>query len=137
MHLPPSWWHLQQFAANSHGCLAHLPASFIVARPADVWRPRTAILPAFVRDRLDQAGRKQTGGHLGGAAGWALLCQACLVGALLMTAPLPRTACTLGQTGDMLQGGLPLFALGIRHGHYSFIAGHCGYTLSARAPAPG
>ncbi len=71
-------------------------------------------LPAFVRDRLDQAGRKQTGGHLGGAAALGLL-SGLLVGPC-MTAPLAGALLYIGQTGDMLQGGLALFALGIGMG---------------------
>lgn len=71
-------------------------------------------LPAFVRDRLDQAGRKQTGGHLGGAAMLGLL-SGLLVGPC-MTAPLAGALLYIGQTGDMLQGGLALFALGIGMG---------------------
>ena len=71
-------------------------------------------LPAFVRDRLDQAGRKQTGGHLGGAAMLVML-SGLLVGPC-MTAPLAGALLYIGQTGDMLQGGLALFALGVGMG---------------------
>ena len=71
-------------------------------------------LPAFVRDRLDQAGRKQTGGHLGGAAMLGML-SGLLVGPC-MTAPLAGALLYIGQTGDMLQGGLALFALGVGMG---------------------
>ncbi|WP_022963443.1 protein-disulfide reductase DsbD [Halopseudomonas pelagia] len=71
-------------------------------------------LPAFVRDRLDQAGRKQTGGHLGGAAMLGVL-SGLLVGPC-MTAPLAGALLYIGQTGDMLQGGLALFALGVGMG---------------------
>ncbi|PCC99937.1 protein-disulfide reductase DsbD [Halopseudomonas pelagia] len=71
-------------------------------------------LPAFVRDKLDQAGRKQTGGHLGGAAMLGLF-SGLLVGPC-MTAPLAGALLYISQTGDILQGGLALFALGIGMG---------------------
>ena len=71
-------------------------------------------LPAFARDRLDQAGRKQTGGHLGGAAMLGIL-SGLLVGPC-MTAPLAGALLYIAQTGDMLQGGLALFALGVGMG---------------------
>lgn len=71
-------------------------------------------LPAFVRDRLDHAGQKQAGGHLGGAAMLGLL-SGLLVGPC-MTAPLAGALLYIGQTGDMVQGGLALFALGVGMG---------------------
>ncbi len=71
-------------------------------------------LPAFVRDKLDQAGRKQTGGHLGGAVMLGLL-SGLLVGPC-MTAPLAGALLYISQTGDILEGGLALFALGIGMG---------------------
>lgn len=71
-------------------------------------------LPAFVRDRLDRAGRRHTGGHLGGAAVLGVF-SGLLVGPC-MTAPLAGALLYIGQTGDLLQGGLALFALGVGMG---------------------
>lgn len=71
-------------------------------------------LPAFVRDRLDQAGRKQTGGHLGGAAMLGVL-SGLLVGPC-MTAPLAGALLYISQTGNMVHGGLALFSLGVGMG---------------------
>ena len=71
-------------------------------------------LPAFLRDRLDQAGRQQTGGHLAGAAMLGLL-SGLLVGPC-MTAPLAGALLYIAQSGDVIQGGLALFALGLGMG---------------------
>jgi thiol:disulfide interchange protein DsbD len=70
-------------------------------------------LPAFVRDRLAQAGPRR-GGSLGGAAGMGVL-SALLVGPC-MTAPLAGTLLYIAQTGNLLQGGLLLLALGLGMG---------------------
>ena len=71
-------------------------------------------LPAGIRDRLDRAGRGTQGGNLYGAA---LL--GALSGLLLgpcMTAPLAGALLYIAQSGDMVQGGLVLFALGVGMG---------------------
>lgn len=71
-------------------------------------------LPVFLRDRLERAGRRHRGGHLGGAAMLGVF-SGLLVGPC-MTAPLAGALLYIGQTGDLLQGGLALFALGVGMG---------------------
>ncbi|NIF18296.1 protein-disulfide reductase DsbD [Pantoea sp. Cy-639] len=71
-------------------------------------------LPATLRDRLDRAGRGTRGGNLYGAA---LL--GALSGLLLgpcMTAPLAGALLYIAQSGDVLQGALVLFSLGLGMG---------------------
>ncbi len=71
-------------------------------------------LPAAVRDRLDRAGQGTRGGNLYGAA---LL--GALSGLLLgpcMTAPLAGALLYIAQSGDVLQGALVLFSLGLGMG---------------------
>ena len=71
-------------------------------------------LPAALRDRLDRAGQGTQGGSLVGAA---------LLGALsgllmgpCMTAPLAGALLYIAQSGDVLQGALVLFTLGLGMG---------------------
>ncbi|BBH45205.1 protein-disulfide reductase DsbD [Pseudomonas sp. KU43P] len=71
-------------------------------------------LPAALRDRLDRAGQGTQGGNLFGAA---------LLGALsgllmgpCMTAPLAGALLYIAQSGDVLQGALVLFTLGLGMG---------------------
>ena len=71
-------------------------------------------LPAWLRNRLDGAGRQQRGGTLAGAAALGLL-SALLVGPC-MTAPLAGALLYIGQSGSALTGGLALFALGLGMG---------------------
>ncbi|MGE8467897.1 MAG: protein-disulfide reductase DsbD [Pseudomonas putida] len=71
-------------------------------------------LPAALRDRLDRAGQGTRGGNLYGAA---LL--GALSGLLLgpcMTAPLAGALLYIAQSGDVLQGALVLFSLGMGMG---------------------
>ncbi|WP_060508366.1 protein-disulfide reductase DsbD [Pseudomonas sp. NBRC 111124] len=71
-------------------------------------------LPAALRDRLDRAGQGARGGNLYGAA---LL--GALSGLLLgpcMTAPLAGALLFIAQSGDVLQGALVLFSLGLGMG---------------------
>ena len=71
-------------------------------------------LPAALRDRLDRAGQGTRGGNLFGAA---LL--GALSGLLLgpcMTAPLAGALLYIAQSGDVLQGALVLFSLGLGMG---------------------
>jgi len=71
-------------------------------------------LPAGLRDRLDRAGQGTRGGNLYGAA---LL--GALSGLLLgpcMTAPLAGALLFIAQSGDVLQGALVLFSLGLGMG---------------------
>ncbi|KAA0944449.1 MULTISPECIES: protein-disulfide reductase DsbD [unclassified Pseudomonas] len=68
-------------------------------------------LPAFLRDRLDNASRKQNGGSLIGAGVLGAL-SGLLVGPC-MTAPLAGALLYIAQSGNALHGGLILFAMGI------------------------
>ncbi|MDH1632119.1 protein-disulfide reductase DsbD [Pseudomonas mosselii] len=71
-------------------------------------------LPSALRDRLDRAGQGTRGGNLYGAA---LL--GALSGLLLgpcMTAPLAGALLFIAQSGDVLQGALVLFSLGLGMG---------------------
>ena len=68
-------------------------------------------LPAFLRDRLDNATRKQSGGSLVGAGVLGAL-SGLLVGPC-MTAPLAGALLYIAQSGNALHGGLILFAMGI------------------------
>ncbi|WP_313201865.1 protein-disulfide reductase DsbD [Pseudomonas sp.] len=71
-------------------------------------------LPAALRDRLDRAGQGTRGGNLYGAA---LL--GALSGLLLgpcMTAPLAGALLFIAQSGNVLQGALVLFSLGLGMG---------------------
>ncbi|CAM2990490.1 Thiol:disulfide interchange protein DsbD [Pseudomonas gessardii] len=68
-------------------------------------------LPAFLRDRLDNATRQQRGGSLVGAGVLGAL-SGLLVGPC-MTAPLAGALLYIAQSGNALHGGLILFAMGI------------------------
>ncbi|AYK22645.1 MULTISPECIES: protein-disulfide reductase DsbD [Pseudomonadaceae] len=68
-------------------------------------------LPAGLRDRLEQAGRQRRGGSLAGASALGVL-SGLLVGPC-MTAPLAAALLYIAQSGDALNGGLVLFALGL------------------------
>jgi thiol:disulfide interchange protein DsbD len=68
-------------------------------------------LPAFVRDRLENAGRQRQGGSLVGAAILGAL-SGLLVGPC-MTAPLAGALLYIAQSGNALQGALVLFSLGL------------------------
>ncbi|AKS08860.1 protein-disulfide reductase DsbD [Pseudomonas trivialis] len=68
-------------------------------------------MPAFLRDRLDNLSRKQSGGSLMGAGVLGAL-SGLLVGPC-MTAPLAGLLLYIAQTGDVVFGGLALFTLGI------------------------
>src|SRR5690606_8629638 len=68
-------------------------------------------LPVGLRDRLEQAGRKRRGGSLAGAGALGVL-SGLLVGPC-MTAPLAAALLYIAQSGDAVNGGLVLFALGL------------------------
>jgi len=68
-------------------------------------------LPAGLRDRLEQVGRKRRGGSLAGASALGVL-SGLLVGPC-MTAPLAAALLYIAQSGDAVNGGLVLFALGL------------------------
>ncbi|WP_199406791.1 protein-disulfide reductase DsbD [Chromobacterium sp. ATCC 53434] len=89
-------------------------------------------LPAFLRDRLNQAGRRQQGGTLGGAAGMGVL-SALLVGPC-MTAPLAGALLYISESGDVLKGSLALLAMGLGMGVPLLAVGALGARL---LPRPG
>ena len=68
-------------------------------------------LPAFLRDRLDNASRQQNGGSLVGAGVLGAL-SGLLVGPC-MTAPLAGALLYIAQSGNAVQGGLVLFVMGL------------------------
>lgn len=68
-------------------------------------------LPSAIRNRLEQAGNRQQGGSIPGAAVLGLL-SGLLIGPC-MTAPLAGALLYISQSGDLVQGGLVLFALGL------------------------
>lgn len=89
-------------------------------------------LPAALRNRLNSASQGQRGGTVGGAAAMGVL-SALLVGPC-MTAPLAGALLYIGNTGDVLTGGLALFAMGLGMGVPLVLVG----TLGARLlPRPG
>jgi len=68
-------------------------------------------LPAFVRDRLENAGRQRRGGSLVGAGVLGAL-SGLLVGPC-MTAPLAGALLYIAQSGNALHGALVLFVMGL------------------------
>lgn len=71
-------------------------------------------LPMFLRDRLERAGSRTRGGNLAGAALLGML-SGLLMGPC-MTAPLAGALLYIAQSGNVVQGGLVLFSLGLGMG---------------------
>ena len=71
-------------------------------------------LPAFLRDRLNDVNQQQSGGKLAGVAIMGAL--SAVVVSPCVTAPLAAILLFIAQTGDMVLGGVSLFALGIGMG---------------------
>jgi thiol:disulfide interchange protein DsbD len=89
-------------------------------------------LPAVLRNRLNSASQGQRGGTVAGAAAMGVL-SALLVGPC-MTAPLAGALLYIGNTGDVLTGGLALLFMGLGMGVPLLVVG----TLGARLlPRPG
>ncbi|AMO96852.1 thioredoxin family protein [Collimonas fungivorans] len=89
-------------------------------------------LPAFLRNRLDHASQGQRGGTVLGAATMGVL-SALLVGPC-MTAPLAGALLYIGDSGDVVSGGLALLSMGLGMGVPLLLVG----TLGARLlPRPG
>jgi thioredoxin:protein disulfide reductase len=89
-------------------------------------------LPTFLRNRLDHASQGQRGGTLSGAAAMGVM-SALLVGPC-MTAPLAGALLYIGDTGDVLKGGLALWFMGLGMGVPLLLVG----TLGAKfLPRPG
>src|SRR5690554_46824 len=89
-------------------------------------------LPARLRDGLNNASSRQSGGSLGGAAILGVL-SALLVGPC-MTAPLAGALLYIADTGNVVLGGSALFALGLGMGAPLVLAGSVGAHL---LPKPG
>lgn len=89
-------------------------------------------LPARLRDGLNNASSRQSGGSLGGAAILGVL-SALLVGPC-MTAPLAGALLYIADTGNLVLGGSALFALGLGMGAPLVLAGSVGAHL---LPKPG
>ena len=68
-------------------------------------------LPAFLRDRLESAGRNRRGGSLLGA--WVLGALSGLMVGPCMTAPLAGALLYIAQSGNALHGALVLFVMGL------------------------
>lgn len=90
-------------------------------------------LPAFVRDRLNQASANRQGGHIGGAAALGVI-SAVLVGPC-MTAPLAGALLYIADTGNALLGGTALLLLGLGMGVPLLVVGTVGARLMPR-PGP-
>jgi len=89
-------------------------------------------LPAVLRHRLSRASQGQRGGTVAGAAAMGIV-SALLVGPC-MTAPLAGALLYIGNTGDVLTGGLALLFMGLGMGVPLLLVG----TLGARLlPRPG
>lgn len=89
-------------------------------------------LPAVLRNRLNSASQGQRGGTVAGAAAMGVV-SALLVGPC-MTAPLAGALLYIGNTGDVLTGGLALLSMGLGMGVPLLLVG----TLGARLlPRPG
>ncbi|HHH9650085.1 TPA: protein-disulfide reductase DsbD [Pseudomonas aeruginosa] len=71
-------------------------------------------LPAWLRERLDRAGRSRKASSLGSSVFLGML-SGLLIGPC-MTAPLAGALLYIAQTGNVLLGGLVLFALGMGTG---------------------
>ena len=89
-------------------------------------------LPLALRDRLDALSRRRQGGSLLGAGVLGVL-SGLLVGPC-MTAPLAGALLYIAQSGDVVQGGLVLFALGLGIGTPLLLLVTVGHKL---LPKPG
>ncbi len=89
-------------------------------------------LPAFLRNRLDHASQGQRGGTVLGAAAMGVV-SALLVGPC-MTAPLAGALLYIGDTGDVVSGGLALLFMGLGMGVPLLLVGTMGAKL---LPRPG
>ncbi|AJD47507.1 thiol:disulfide interchange protein DsbD [Isoalcanivorax pacificus W11-5] len=88
--------------------------------------------PGWLRDRLNRAGERQRGGTLLSAAAMGVL-SAFLMGPC-MTAPLAGALLYIAESGDVMQGGLALFALGLGMGVPLLLVATAGAHL---LPKPG
>jgi thiol:disulfide interchange protein DsbD len=92
----------------------------------------TLQLPGWIRQRLDRASRQREGGSARSAAGLGVL-SALLVGPC-MTAPLAGTLIYIAQSGNVVEGALLLFSLGLGMGLPLILMGTVG---AGYMPKPG
>lgn len=90
-------------------------------------------LPAALRDRIDNAARKQQSGQWVGAAMMGVLSG--LIVSPCVTAPLAAALAFIAKTGDAVFGGATLFALSLGMGLPLVILAGGGGTLLPRAGA--
>lgn len=90
-------------------------------------------LPAFLRERLDAASRRQRGGHFTGVFVMGVL--SALVVSPCVAAPLAAAFIVIAQSGDTLRGGLSLFSLGLGMGIPLLVLGASEGKLLPRAGA--
>lgn len=88
-------------------------------------------MPSFIQSRLTDASNKQQGGTLTGVAIMGLL-SALIVGPCV-AAPLAGALIYIGQTGDMVLGGMALFALSLGMGAPLLAIGASAGKLLPRA----
>lgn len=88
-------------------------------------------LPAFIRNRLNDAGNKQQGGYLLGSLLMGFF--AALVVSPCVSAPLAGALLYLSSTGDILTGGSALFALGTGMGAPLLLIGLTGGKFLPKA----
>lgn len=90
-------------------------------------------LPAFLRDRLNQANAGSQGGSVAGAGIMGML--SALVVSPCVSAPLAGALLYISTTGDALLGGLALLAMGLGMGTPLIAIGAGGSSLLPRAGA--
>ncbi|KAE8545604.1 Cytochrome c-type biogenesis protein DsbD, protein-disulfide reductase [Marinobacter nauticus] len=89
-------------------------------------------LPAPIRDRLERANSRQTGGSLAGAAVMGFF--SALLASPCMTAPLAGALLYIADSGDAALGGMALLALGLGMGAPLLILATLGSSV---LPRPG
>lgn len=89
-------------------------------------------LPAPIRDRLERANSRQTGGSLTGAAVMGFF--SALLASPCMTAPLAGALLYIADSGDAALGGMALLALGLGMGAPLLVLATLGSSL---LPKPG
>ena len=90
-------------------------------------------LPAPIRDRLERANSRQSGGSLAGAAVMGFF--SALLASPCMTAPLAGALLYIADSGDAVLGGLALLALGLGMGAPLVALATLGSSLLPR-PGP-
>lgn len=115
----------------SQGTILFMGAIFFILSLA-MFGVFTLQLPGWIRQRLDRASRQREGGSARSAAGLGVL-SALLVGPC-MTAPLAGTLIYIAQSGNVVEGALLLFSLGLGMGLPLILMGTVG---AGYLPKPG